>query len=90
MKNRSWEAETQGEKQTIHSKKKPTGGGAPKGIKQASREQSPPNVNCKREASQTTEEGDSEEEAKVKEAEAAENKGTIREDQINYLGHYTT
>ena len=43
----------------------PKGGGAPKGIKQASREQSPPNVNCKREASQTTEEGDSEEEAKV-------------------------
>jgi len=50
----------------------PKGEGAPKGIKQASREQSPPNVNCKREAPQTTEEGDSEEEAKVKEAEAAE------------------
>ena len=77
MKNRSWEAETQGEKQTIHSKTKPNrpppkGGGAQKGIKQASREQSPPNVNFKWEAPQTTEEGDSEEEAKAKEAEAAE------------------
>ena len=50
----------------------PKGGGAPKGIKQASREQSPHNVNSKWEAPQTTEEGDLEEEAKAKEAEAAE------------------
>ena len=76
MKNCSWEAETQGEKQTIHSKKKQTDlhPRVEELKKELNRlqENKPPNINSKWEALQTTEEGDSEEEAKAKEAEAAE------------------
>ena len=77
VKNCSWEAETQGEKQTIHSKKNPTDlhprvEELQKELNRLQENKAPPDINSKQEVPQTTKEGDSEEEAKAKEAEAAE------------------